>query len=99
MSKMLRQNRYPSYYDSSIDDDALDNELATPKNDGLMSKEDKAKLDNLPENGCLEVKASDIVQDENNMFVTQQQIDNWNQINTKTKVDYDSDRNALIFHI
>ena len=42
-----RPNRYPSFYDSSIDEDALDNELATHHTDGLMSKEDKQKLDML----------------------------------------------------
>lgn len=39
--------RYPSYYDSSIDDATLDPELATHTSDGLMSKEDKIKLDSI----------------------------------------------------
>ena len=42
-----RKNRYVSYYDASIDDETLDNELASSTSDGLMSKEDKIKLDSI----------------------------------------------------
>lgn len=97
----LRQNRYPSYYDSSIDDDALDNELASPTSDGLMSKEDKIKLDKISDDGSLqvEVKASDVIQDENNMFVSEEQIEKWNSISNSINVEYDESRQALIFKL
>ena len=97
----LRQNRYPSYYDSSIDDDALDNELASPTSDGLMSKEDKIKLDKISDDGSLqvEVKGSDVIQDENNMFVSEEQIEKWNSISNSINVEYDESRQALIFKL
>lgn len=47
----LRKVRYPGFYDASMDDETLDNELATPTSDGLMSKEDKIKLDKISETG------------------------------------------------
>lgn len=74
-----RKNRYVSYYDASIDDETLDNELATESNDGLMSKEDKIKLDSISvkDDGSVgvdvEVPASKVIQDENNQFVSEQE--------------------------
>ena len=73
----LRKNRYASYYDASIDDETLDNELASDVSDGLMSKEDKIKLDKMKVSGdgtvSVSVNASEIITDENNQFVTEQQ--------------------------
>lgn len=72
-----RKNRYVSYYDASIDDQTLDNELATEKTDGLMSKEDKIKLDKISvgEDGelGLQVNASDVIVDKENQFVSEQE--------------------------
>lgn len=72
-----RKNRYASYYDASIDDQTLDNELATEKTDGLMSKEDKIKLDKISvgEGGDLglQVNASDVIVDKENQFVSEQE--------------------------
>lgn len=77
--------RYPSYYDASLDnEDILDCELACPTSDGLMSKEDKVKLDsiNLGEGGNIivnpEVKASNVIQDNEHRFVTDTEKDYWN---------------------
>ena len=68
----LRKNRYASYYDASMDDETLDNELATDTSDGLMSKEDKMKLDSIQigGSGSVKIPASEIIPDENNQFVT-----------------------------
>ena len=72
-----RKNRYVSYYDASINDQSLDNELATNTTDGLMSKEDKIKLDSINIGGDgsigVQVNASDIITDEQNQFVSEQE--------------------------
>lgn len=70
----LRKNRYASYYDASIDDEALDNELATATSDGLMSKEDKIKLDGIKitDTGGVKIPAVNIVPDEENQFVSKE---------------------------
>ena len=72
-----RKNRYVSYYDASIDDQTLDNELATGTTDGLMSKEDKIKLDSISigNDGSLglQVNASDVVVDKENQFVSEEE--------------------------
>jgi len=97
----LRQNRYPSYYDSSIDDDALDNELASPTSDGLMSKEDKIKLDKISDSGNLqvEVKAADVIEDKDNMFVTEKQIEKWDSMTKAVNIEYDEEHKALVFEL
>ena len=97
MSSLYSQIRYPSYYDSSIDDDALDNELATHKNDGLMSKEDKMKLDKINTDGSINVNAGDIICNSENQFVSQEQIDNWNS--AVNAVTYDKNRSALVIKV
>lgn len=79
----LRKNRYAGYYDASMDDETLDNELASETSDGLMSKEDKIKLDKMivSEDGSvnINVNASEIITDESHQFVTEedkQKVDN-----------------------
>ena len=76
------QKRYAAYYDASVvDDTVLDPELATEFKDGLMAKEDKAKLDKIitHEDGTIgsEVHADDVICDDDNRFVSEEQISNW----------------------
>lgn len=70
----LRKNRYVSYYDASIDDDTLDNELASDTSDGLMSKEDKMKLDkiNITEEGGVKIPADKIDTTEDKQFMSKE---------------------------
>lgn len=76
----LRKNRYASFYDASMDDETLDNELATATSDGLMSKEDKIKLDGITvtDTGGVKIPASNIVPDKDNQFISEED---------KTKLD------------
>ena len=64
-------------------DSAADMPTATGSNDGLFSKEDKAKLDAIEENANNYIHPehhapSIIAQDANNRFVTDYDIKNWN---------------------
>lgn len=97
-SKYSKGYKYPSYYDGTIDDSTLDPELASSNSDGLMSKEDKVKLDSITigsEGGIsIEVKASSVTTDENHNFVTEEQIKKWD--NSSKKIEYDKDKEALI---
>lgn len=70
----LRKNRYVSYYDASIDDDTLDNELASDTSDGLMSKEDKMKLDKIKitEEGGVKIPADKIDTTEDKQFMSKE---------------------------
>lgn len=91
----MRKNRYASYYDASIDDETLDNELASETSDGLMSKEDKIKLDKLTEGSSSgPVKAEDVIENENKKFVTDEQIAKWDS--SSHTVSYDPDQEAII---
>lgn len=69
----LRKNRYVSFYDASMDDETLDNELATSTSDGLMSKEDKIKLDGITvtDTGGVKIPAVNIVPDKDNQFISE----------------------------
>ena len=97
-SKYSKGYKYPSYYDGTIDDKTLDPELASTDSDGLMSKEDKVKLDSITigsEGGIsVEVKATDVKTDETHNFVTKEQIEKWN--NSSKQMEYDKDEEALI---
>lgn len=67
-----------------------DNSLSTNINDGLMSKQDKMKLDTVEENANYYTHPENhdpsiISQDENNRFVTDQQIKSWDN---KVEKDY-----------
>lgn len=86
--------RYPSYYDSSIDDATLDPELATPDSDGLMSKEDKVKLDSIIYEGgeiSQVVKASNVVVDSEHRFVSDIQKAEWDAKADATLVTAEQD--------
>ena len=93
-----RKNRYVSYYDASISDETLDNELASHTSDGLMSKEDKLKLDALNTDGSVDVKASNVITDSENMFVSEEQIAKWDEA-SEHAVTYDHKRQALVIKI
>lgn len=97
-SKYSKGYKYPSYYDGTIDDKTLDPELASTDSDGLMSKEDKVKLDSITigsEGGIsVEVKATDVKTDETHNFVTKEQIEKWNS--SSKQMEYDEDEEALI---
>ena len=97
-SKYSKGYKYPSYYDGTIDDKTLDPELASTDSDGLMSKEDKVKLDSITigsEGGIsVEVKATDVKTDETHNFVTKEQIEKWNS--SSKQMIYDEDEEALI---
>lgn len=91
----MRKNRYVGYYDASMDDETLDNELATPTSDGLMSKEDKIKLDKISEGSTGgPVKAEDIVETEDKNFVSKDQIDKWNS--NSHNITYDPEKEAIV---
>lgn len=95
----LRKARYPAYYDAGMTDETLDNELATPTSDGLMSKEDKIKLDKLSEGNVSTapsgpVKAEDIVETEDKKFVSEEQIAKWEK--SSHIIEYDADRKAIV---
>lgn len=79
----VRPNRYVSYYDASMDNETLDNELANHRTDGLMSKEDKIKLDNIQidEQNIIisNIRAVNVISDEDNRFVSDEQISTWNE--------------------
>ena len=93
----MRKNRYVGYYDASMDDETLDNELASETSDGLMSKEDKAKLDRLTEGSSGPVKAEDVVESEDKKFVSNEQIEKWNS--ASHNIDYDEERQAIVIEI
>lgn len=66
------------YYDGSFDQEKFDNQmLATVNQDGLMSKEDKTKLDELTGGTTNSIEAGNVVQDETHRFVTDEQITAW----------------------
>lgn len=90
----MRKNRYVGYYDASMDDETLDNELATPTSDGLMSKEDKIKLDNITEGSSGPVKAENIVESEDKNFVSKDQINKWDS--SSHNVTYDPEKEAIV---
>lgn len=75
-------NKCVKYYDGSLDQDKFDKEmLATPYQDGLMSKEDKTKLDELTGGSSQEpasINAGLISQDETHRFVTDEEKAAWN---------------------
>ena len=89
----LRKNRYASFYDASMDDETLDNELATPTSDGLMSKEDKVKLDKISEGTSGPVKAENVIETDDKQFVSEDQITKWN---SSQIVYYDPEREAVV---
>ena len=95
----LRKVRYPGYYDATMSDETLDNELATSTSDGLMSKEDKIKLDKLVEgsNPSGPVKAEDVVESDDKKFVSEEQIAKWDS--ASHAIDYDEDRQAIVIKI
>lgn len=95
----MRKNRYVGYYDASMDDETLDNELATPTSDGLMSKEDKIKLDKIIEGGSASgpITAENIVESEDKKFVSNEQIEKWNS--SSHKVEYDPEKEAIVYKI
>lgn len=90
----LRKVRYPGFYDASMTDETLDNELATATSDGLMSKEDKIKLDNLTEGSSGPVKAENIIESEDKKFVSEEQIEKWDS--ASHTMEYDPERQAII---
>ena len=74
----LRKNRYASFYDASMDDETLDNELATATSDGLMSKEDKIKLDRISDGATGgPVNVENIIVNDQKQFVSKEQINRW----------------------
>ena len=91
----LRKNRYASFYDASMDDETLDNELATPTSDGLMSKEDKIKLDKMSEGGTSgPVNADDVIESDDKKFVSEEQIAKWDS--SSHSIEYDAERKAIV---
>lgn len=92
----MRKNRYVGYYDASMDDETLDNELATPVSDGLMSKEDKIKLDKISEGSISgPVTAENIIESEDKKFVSNEQIEKWNS--SSHRVEYDPEKEAIVY--
>ena len=77
-------NKCVSYYDGTFDQDDFDKDLLASKNqDGLMSKEDKAKLDELSggggsSEGPTSIDASKVVEDGTHRFVTDEEKTTWN---------------------
>ena len=72
-----------SIYDGTMTEEDLDPVLATQEQDGLMSKEDKKKLDSMSEGGggstpIESIDASKVVQDETHRFVTDTEKTTWN---------------------
>ena len=72
-----------SIYDGTMTEEDLDPVLATQEQDGLMSKEDKKKLDSMSEGGggstpIESIDASKVVQDETHRFVTDVEKTTWN---------------------
>lgn len=68
------------YYDGTFDQEKFDKQmLASADQDGLMSKEDKVKLDELASGSTEEitVEAANVVQDETHRFVSDEQIAAW----------------------
>lgn len=68
------------YYDSSFNQEKFDSTmLATAEQDGLMSKEDKIKLDELTGENTKDptVQATSVIQDESHRFVSDEQIITW----------------------
>ena len=69
-------------YDGTMTEEDLKQVLATKEQDGLMSKEDKIKLDSLTSgeggSGTIEsIEASKVVQDASHRFVSDTQISTW----------------------
>lgn len=76
-----------SIYDGTMNDDDLDVLLASTTQDGLMSKEDKIKLDSLTSSNGSDIKASSITQDSTHRFVTDTEKTKWNSLpSTKTDI-------------
>lgn len=102
MSSYSKGYKYPAYYDGTIDDATLDPELASSDSDGLMSKEDKIKLDSIKFEGSggisVEVKASAVTTDEQHKFVSEEQIKKWDDSSkpASKKMEYDKDSESLI---
>ena len=72
-------HKFTSYYDGTFDQEDFDREhLATKDQDGLMSKEDKAKLDELAGGGESTVEAANVVEDATHRFVTDEEKTAWN---------------------
>ena len=72
-----------SIYDGTMTEEDLEPVLATQEQDGLMSKEDKKKLDSMSEGGggstpIESIDASKVVQDETHRFVTDTEKTTWN---------------------
>lgn len=102
-SKYSKGYKYPSYYDGTIDDSTLDPELASSDSDGLMSKEDKEKLDSIKVDGeggiSLDVKASNVTTDEHHKFVTEEQIKKWDtSAAPSSKMEYNEVDEALVIY-
>lgn len=92
----MRKNRYVGYYDASMDDETLDNELATPTSDGLMSKEDKIKLDSMTEGSTSgPINAENIVESNDKKFVSDEQIEKWDS--SSHKMEYDPIKEAIVY--
>ena len=92
---MSRQ--FATFYNGAVQED--DDVLATPTQDGLMSKEDKAKLDSLSEGsgggGTVEsIEASKVIQDASHRFTTDTEKATWN---AKASADVaTTDKNGLM---
>ena len=72
-----------SIYDGTMTEEDLEPVLATQEQDGLMSKEDKKKLDSMSEGGggstpIESIDASKVIQDETHRFVTDVEKTTWN---------------------
>lgn len=80
----LRKNRYASFYDASMDDETLDNELATATSDGLMSKEDKIKLDGITvtDTGGVKIPATNIETTKDHQFISEEEKQKLNGLET-----------------
>ena len=74
-----------SFYDGTMTDEDLDIMLATETQDGLMSKEDKIKLNSMSDGGSIEsISASKVTQDTDHRFVTDIEKSTWNAKADKT---------------
>lgn len=80
----LRKNRYASFYDASMDDETLDNELATATSDGLMSKEDKIKLDGITvtDTGGVKIPVTNIETTKEHQFISEEEKQKLNGLET-----------------
>ena len=85
-----------SIYDGTMTDEDIDLMIATEDQDGLMSKEDKKKLNSLTTGGdgsatVDSLEASKVVQDATHRFVTDTQISTWDAKATTDKADSSKD--------